>query len=52
MRFTAYGIAKPIPTSLSLPCSGTGHVTFVPLPQSPPTSRSASVAVKYVNVAV
>ena len=51
VRFTRYGIAKPIPTSLNLPCSGSGHVTFVPLPQSPPTSRSASVAVKYVNVA-
>lgn len=52
VRFTRYGIAKPIPTSLNLPCSGSGHVTFVPLPQSPPTSRSASVAVEYVDVAV
>lgn len=49
--FTKYGVAKPIPTSLSLPCAGTGHVTFVPLPQSPPTSRTATVAIRYVNVA-
>jgi len=51
VNFTTYGVAKPIPASVNLPCSGTGHVTFVPFPQSPPTSRSASVAVEYVNVA-
>ncbi len=52
VTFARYDVVKPIPTSLNLPCSGSGHVTFVPLPESPPTSRSASVAVKYVNVAV
>ncbi|MGA3149750.1 MAG: hypothetical protein ABSF33_20095 [Acidimicrobiales bacterium] len=51
VNFTKYGVAKSIPTSLDLPCSGTGHVTFVPFPQSPPTSRAATVAVQYVNVA-
>jgi hypothetical protein len=49
--FIKYGVAKAIPRSLDLPCSGTGHVTFVPFPQSPPTSRAATVAVEYVNVA-
>lgn len=52
VNFTTYGVAKPIPTSLDLPCGGTGHVTFLPFPQSPPTSRAAVVAVEYVNVAV
>jgi hypothetical protein len=52
VSFTRYGVAKAIPTSLELPCSGSGHVTFVPFPESPPTSRSASVAVEFVNVAV
>lgn len=52
VKFTKYGVAKSIPTSLNLPCGGSGQVTFVPLPQSPPTSRSATVAVQYVNVAV
>jgi hypothetical protein len=51
VNFTRYGVAKPLPTSLELPCSGRGHATFVPFPQSPPTSRDATVTVKYVNVA-
>lgn len=51
VSFKKYGVAKSIPTSLELPCAGTGHVTFVPYPQSPPTSRAATVAVEYVNVA-
>ena len=49
--FTRYGVPKAIPTSLNLPCGGTGVVTFVPFPESPPTSRSESVAVEYANVA-
>ena len=46
---TRYGVAKVIPTSLVLPCSGTGQVTFVPLPMSPPTSRAGVVPVSYVG---
>jgi hypothetical protein len=30
--FTHYGVTKPIPTSVLLPCSGTGSVPFVPIP--------------------
>lgn len=45
--FTTYG-QKPIPTSLTLPCGGTGQVTFVPLPLQP-TSRSYSVPVSFVG---
>jgi hypothetical protein len=30
--FTRYGVPEPIPTSLLLPCGGTGNVYFVPLP--------------------
>jgi hypothetical protein len=44
-----YGVAKAIPTSLLLPCTGTGQVTFVPLPMTPPTSRAAVVPVSYVG---
>ncbi len=51
VTFTRYRVSKAIPTSLNLPCGGTGVVTFVPFPQSPPTSRSASVAVEFANVA-
>jgi hypothetical protein len=49
--FSRYGVAKAIPASLSLPCGGTGAVTFVPFPESPPSSRSESVPVEYTNVA-
>jgi hypothetical protein len=51
VSFTKYGVTKSIPTTLNLPCGGTGQVTFVPFPQSPPSSQAATVAVEYVNVA-
>lgn len=47
--FTSYG-SLPIPTNISVPCSGTGVVTFVPTPGSS-TSRSATVSVTFVNIA-
>jgi hypothetical protein len=51
VSFTRYGVAKPIPTSISVPCGGSGVVTFVPFPQSPPTSRAATVPVVFANIA-
>lgn len=52
VTFTRYRVPQAIPTSLMLPCSGTGVVTFVPFSESPPISRSEGVPVEYVNVAV
>jgi hypothetical protein len=49
LSLTRYGVARAIPTSLVLPCSGKGQVTFVPLPMSPPTSRIAVVPVRFVG---
>jgi hypothetical protein len=49
VTFQKYGVKKLIPTSLLLPCSGTGTVSFVPIPQSPPSSRDATVPVSYVG---
>jgi len=49
VTFKQYGVTKPIPTSLLLPCSGTGTVWFIPMPQSPPTSGDATVRVSYVG---
>ena len=46
--FTRYDKPKPLPTSLTLPCSGTGTVWFSPIPVVPP-SRSASVPVDFVG---
>jgi hypothetical protein len=49
--FTRYGVPKPIPTSLSVPCSGSGFITFMPFPRDPGTSRAYVVPVDYVNIA-
>jgi hypothetical protein len=49
VTFRRYGVAKKIPTSLLLPCGGTGTVYFVPLPMSPPTSQPATIPVSYVG---
>jgi hypothetical protein len=46
VRFTSYGL-KGIPTTLMLPCSGTGQVTFVALPLDP-SERSTAVPVRFV----
>jgi hypothetical protein len=45
---TAYDVAEPIPTSLNLPCGGTGEVGFVPNPTSS-TAITALLPVTYVN---
>jgi hypothetical protein len=48
VTFTSYGHAKAIPTSLTLPCSGTGTVVFSPQPSSS-TSHSSTVQVQFVG---
>ncbi|MHA6757035.1 hypothetical protein [Streptacidiphilus sp. PAMC 29251] len=48
---TDWAVKAAIPTSLLLPCSGSGTVVFVPLPTSP-TAHSATVTVLYANVAL
>ncbi len=50
--FAYYNVAKPIPTTLTVPCSGTGYITFIPFPRDPGKSRSFVVPVDYVNIAV
>ncbi|SEK50052.1 hypothetical protein [Streptacidiphilus jiangxiensis] len=42
-----YAVKAPIPTSLVLPCAGTGTVVFTPAPSSP-TAHPATLAVRYV----
>jgi hypothetical protein len=42
-------VRAAIPTSLNLPCFGTGQVAFVPAPTSA-TARTSFVKVTYVNV--
>lgn len=46
---TGYFAKFAIPTTLNLPCDGTGAVTFAPTPPSP-TSHNYVVPVKYLNI--
>ncbi|MDP9336756.1 MAG: hypothetical protein M3Q30_26075 [Actinomycetota bacterium] len=53
--FTAYDVAKPIPTSLRLPCQGTGTVTFTTCFGTKPcaaNSKPDTVTVTFENIAV
>ncbi len=51
VTFTEYGVPKAVPTSLLLPCAGAGLAVFTPQPASP-TARSATVTVRFINLAV
>lgn len=46
-----YAVSAPIPTSLTLPCSGSGTVAFVPEPTSP-TAHTGSVKVTFISIGV
>jgi hypothetical protein len=48
---TSFFAPVAIPTSLNLPCSGSGVVSFVPIPASP-GARSVAVDVLFENIAV
>jgi len=48
VTLTRYTASKPIPTTLILPCAGTGRVTFTPAPSSK-TARATTVKVSYVG---
>jgi hypothetical protein len=47
----SYGVKVPIPTSIELPCYGSGRVAFVPVPTSS-TARTATVDVTYQSIGV
>lgn len=44
----SYYVQLPIPTTLTVPCSGTGLVAFTPTPTSS-TARSATVTVDFLS---
>jgi hypothetical protein len=48
VTFTRYDRTQKLPTSLTLPCSGTGTAYFTPIPAVPP-SRAATVPVEFVG---
>ena len=47
--FTSFYVRKYIPTSITVPCSGTGTVAFVPSPGSK-SARTATLPVTSVNI--
>ena len=49
--FNSFFVEEPIPTTIELPCYGTGSTTFVPEPTSP-TARTATVAVTFEDIAL
>ncbi len=44
----SFYVQLPIPTTLSVPCTGTGLVAFTPAPTSP-TARTATVTVTFLS---
>lgn len=46
-----YAVSALIPTSLTLPCSGSGTVAFIPEPTSP-TAQTATVKVTFISIGV
>jgi hypothetical protein len=51
ITLTYYDTPAPIPTTLVLPCAGTGQVIYAPEPTSP-TAKSDVVTVTFINIAV
>jgi hypothetical protein len=47
--FTSFFVPKKIPTSITVPCSGTGTVIFAPSPPSS-TAMSAKLPVTFLNI--
>lgn len=50
-KFTTYNDPQPIPTTISVPCSGSNTISFVPQPTSS-TAKTDQVTVTFVNIAV
>ena len=55
MRLTAYGVPAAIPTTIQVPCSGTGQVEFSACPYLAPCAFGwvpTRVTVRFLNIAV
>jgi hypothetical protein len=50
--FTSYGVAMPIPTSITVPCSGPGVMSFSPSPDPDNSGISSSVDVTFESPGV
>jgi hypothetical protein len=48
-HFTSFFVTRAIPTGITVPCSGTGAVDFIPAPTSK-TAHTAVLAVSFANI--
>lgn len=51
-KFTSYGVAMPIPTSIEVPCSGSGVMSFSPTPDPDNSGISSNVDVSFESPGV
>lgn len=50
--FTSYGVKLPIPTSITVPCDGSGVMSFTPSPNPDNSGRPSNVNVTFVSLGV
>ena len=51
-KFTSYGVAMPIPTSITVPCSGSGVMNFAPSPDPDNSGIPSNVSVTFQSPGV
>jgi hypothetical protein len=51
-KFTTYGVKVEIPTSITVPCSGSAVMSFIPLPDPDMSGRPSNVPVTFQNIGV
>jgi hypothetical protein len=49
VTLTSYGVKMPIPTSVTVPCSGSGVMSFAPSPDPDNSGRASDVSVTFVS---
>ncbi len=49
-KLTSYGVKAPIPTSVTVPCSGSGVMSFAPSPDPDNSGRASDVSVTFVSL--
>jgi hypothetical protein len=50
--FTSYGVSMPIATSITVPCSGSGVMSFAPSPDPDNSGTASNVSVTFVSPGV
>jgi hypothetical protein len=50
--FISYGVKMPIPTSITVPCSGSGVMSFTPTPDPDNSGKASNVSVTFQSPGV